>query len=79
MKTKKKGDKLAEKNRKEIAKMNKKLQKNIEKRHKESKNANKADKARIKSFKKYKDYVAKDTLNKIKKTIQRHNCDTYYY
>lgn len=59
-KTEKKGDKLAEKNRKEIAKMNKKLQKNIEKRHKEEqKRQQEADKARIKSFKKYKDYVAK--------------------
>lgn len=53
-------NKLDEKNRKEIAKMNKKLQKNIEKRHKEEqKRQQEADKARIKSFKKYKDYVAK--------------------
>ncbi len=60
--------------------MNKKLQKNIEKRHKEEqKRQQEADKARIKSFKKYKDYVAKAPLNKVQKTILRHNCDTYYY
>lgn len=56
----KKGEKLAKQNRKDADKMNKILQKNIEKRHKEEqKRQQEADKARIKSFKKYKDYVAK--------------------
>ncbi len=60
--------------------MNKKLQKNIEKRHKEEqKRQQEADKARIKSFKNIKIMLPKAPLNKIKKTILRHNCDTYYY
>ncbi|MBO0928476.1 hypothetical protein J2P86_03845 [Staphylococcus sp. 30400_3112M30941] len=63
----KKGEKLAKQNRKDADKMNKILQKNIEKRHKEEqKQQQEAEKARIKSFKKYKDYVARSpkTQNK---------------
>ena len=59
----KKGEKLEKENRKEIQKLDKILQKNIDKRHKEEDKVRAKDKkARLSEFKKYKDYVAKSVV-----------------
>ncbi|COQ87039.1 Uncharacterised protein [Streptococcus pneumoniae] len=51
--------------------MDKKLQKNIEKRHKEEdKLRDEAEKARKKEFKKYKDYTAKSVVKQNKEADQ---------
>ena len=67
----KKGEKLAKQNRKDADKMN---------NTKKNKNANKQlIKHASSHLKNIKIMLPKAPLNKIKKTIQRHNCDTYYY
>jgi len=59
----KKGEKLEKDNRKDVNKLSKLLQKNIDKRHKEEEKVQeKNKKARLSEFKKYKDYVAKSVV-----------------
>lgn len=61
--TEKKGEKLEKDNRKDINKLDKILQKNIDKRHKqEEKEQVQNKKARLAEFKKYKNYVAKSVV-----------------
>ncbi|PNZ56697.1 hypothetical protein CD110_13370 [Staphylococcus casei] len=59
----KKGERLEKENRKDIKKLDKLLQKNIDKRHKEEDKAQEKNKKnRLSEFKKYKDYVAKSVV-----------------